>query len=380
MLIPLYTDRRLRQRPVVNLGLLGVTVAMYLAQLAVPAVQAELLLRPYELSPLNLVGSAFLHGGLLHLAGNMLFLYIFGNSVEDRLGHATYLGLYLGGAVAAALLHAVTETSPALGASGAVAAVTGAYLVLFPKSKIVLLILYIVITTFSVPAVWFVGLKVFLDLFNALAPGETGVAHWAHLGGYAYGIALGLVLLRARLIGRENADGLSILARGRDRRRDRFERRKLGQVHESALDVVPKAHEDPRLVRSTDLRAAIGEAFDRGNATEAARLYGELQSVDPRQVLRPEQQMAVAGEFYRTARHKPAAAAFRRYLEHYGGRRDAESAHAELMLGLLLSRYLDDPAAARGHLTRAADGLERAGDADNAAFARAEAGSLAAPA
>ena len=383
MLIPIYTDRRLAHRPAVNLGLIGLNVLVFLLQQASPTVTAALVLRPYDLSPLNVVGSTFLHGGVLHLLGNMLFLYIFGNNVNDRLGNAAYLGFYLAGGVAAGLLHALTDTSQALGASGAVAAVTGAYLVVFPRSQIVVLFLYFVITTFSVPAVWFVGLKIFLDLFmgfnTSVLGAESGVAHFAHLGGYAYGLLAGSLLLRANLIPRDPMDGLSILGRSRRRSLNQRDLRRSGQTHGSALDIVPASQADPKLARVADLRAEINAAFDRDDAATAADRYRDLLSVDPRQSLSHGAQMAVANELYKQGRHREAAAAYRRFLDRFSSRRDAEAAQAELMLGLLLSRYLNEPAAANDHLKSAADRLDALGLSDDAAFARGERAALASP-
>ena len=149
--------------------------------------------------------SMFLHGGWLHLAGNMLFLWIFGNNVEDRLGRISFILLYVLGGLAAAGLQLMFDPNsavPNVGASGAVAAVLGSYLVLFPHARIHTLVFFIFITWLELPATvvligWFV-----LQLFSGV--GEMGrqvgggVAYWAHVGGFAFGALVTLALVRRR--------------------------------------------------------------------------------------------------------------------------------------------------------------------------------------
>jgi membrane associated rhomboid family serine protease len=147
----------------------------------------------------------FLHGGLLHLAGNLLYLWIFGDNVEDELGHGRYLVFYLGSGILAALLQGVlspSSTVPMIGASGAIAGVLGAYFVLHPRARIVTLVpLFLFFPLVEVPA-WLYLLFWFLMQFwagtSSLASGsgaEGGVAWWAHVGGFVSGLLL-LALLR----------------------------------------------------------------------------------------------------------------------------------------------------------------------------------------
>ena len=149
--------------------------------------------------------SMFLHGGWLHLAGNMLFLWVFGNNVEDRLGRITFLLLYvLGGLAATALQVAFDPNSavPNVGASGAIAAVLGSYLVMFPRARIHTLVFFIFITSLQLPAVvvlvgWFV-----LQLFSGVGGMGNqlggGVAYWAHVGGFVFGLAVTWLFFRSR--------------------------------------------------------------------------------------------------------------------------------------------------------------------------------------
>lgn len=380
MLLPISTDRKLRHVPGVNLALIGACVLMFLLQRAFPGVEAALLLRPYEPSVIGIVGSAFLHAGWLHLLGNMLFLYIFGNTINDFLGHAGYIALYLGGAVASSLLHATIDDVPALGASGAVAAVTGSYLALFPRSRVNVLFFYFIITIFSVPALWFVGLFFVLDLIvgidSSFLGGESSVANWGHIGGAVYGFTVSMLLLQTRLVPRDQFDILTMIQRRRQRKATRAEMEKLGQSHGSAMDIVPKRKEHEALARVQDLRATINHAFDQDDPSAAAAAYAQLLAIDDRQVLSHDYQLAAANQLYRDARHADAAKAYQRYLDRYGAADDLDVAQSRLFLGLLLSRYLGQPTEAKTYLDAAADSLDRLGRPDDATFARQEAASL----
>lgn len=144
-----------------------------------------------------LLTNTFLHGGWLHLIGNMWFLWIFGPAMEARLGRLGFVILYLGGGVAASLMHVLTHPQslePVLGASGAIAAVIAAYAVTFPAARIVTIIPILFIPLFvPIPALWFAlfwfGLQVVQGSSELMSPAMAGsVAWWAHIGGFAFGI------------------------------------------------------------------------------------------------------------------------------------------------------------------------------------------------
>ncbi len=148
----------------------------------------------WQAALLPLFTSMFLHAGLLHLAGNLLFLWIFGDNVEDFLGHLEYLLFYFVCGIAAGLLHAVTNfhsNHPALGASGAISGVMGAYMVLYPRSRVLTLVFIFLV---PIPAVIILGwwfLLQFLGGINAMgATAAGGVAWWAHVGGFLTGAIL----------------------------------------------------------------------------------------------------------------------------------------------------------------------------------------------
>jgi membrane associated rhomboid family serine protease len=164
---------------------------------------------------LSVFVAMFLHGGWFHLAGNMLFLWIFGNNVEDRLGYVVYPLFYvLGGLAASALQLAIAPNStiPSLGASGAIGGVLGAYIVLFPHARVTTLIIFFFITVIEVPAgvilaIWFV-----LQLFSGVGQLASevnggGVAYWAHVGGFAFGALVAWLFYRNRRRPRPTVSG-----------------------------------------------------------------------------------------------------------------------------------------------------------------------------
>ncbi|HEX6293641.1 MAG TPA: rhomboid family intramembrane serine protease [Nitrososphaeraceae archaeon] len=140
-----------------------------------------------------IVTSMFLHGGIMHIIGNMVFLHIFGDNIEDRFGHFKYLILYLLWGIAAGIIHSFYAISvgsgdiPAVGASGAISGVLGAYLVLFPKAKILTIITAFFITTVRIPAIAYIPLWFILQVIFSIINPEGGVAYLAHIGGFAVG-------------------------------------------------------------------------------------------------------------------------------------------------------------------------------------------------
>ena len=171
------------------------------------ALQQELQRRcPEKDVNLSIPVSMFLHGGWLHIAGNMLFLWIFGNNVEDRLKRPLFIAFYfLGGLAATALQLAFgpNSTIPNVGASGAIAAVLGAYLVLFPRARVYTIVIFFFITAIELPAVAVLGFWFVLQLFSGVGGlgadvNGGGVAYWAHVGGFAFGAAVTWLFFRGR--------------------------------------------------------------------------------------------------------------------------------------------------------------------------------------
>jgi rhomboid family protein len=215
MFIPLKDLNPSRTYPFVNITLIFANIAAFIYEIGLEATlprQAyEALLLSYSTVParfpaflaghanfepsfMPLITSMFLHAGFLHLAGNMLFLWIFGDNVEDFFGHFTYLFFYLVCGIGAGLLHVLFNlhsTIPAVGASGAISGVMGAYILLYPRARILTLVF---IFPLPVPAVIFLGLWYLMQFLSGLSTLGVkvtgGVAVWAHIGGFLLGILL----------------------------------------------------------------------------------------------------------------------------------------------------------------------------------------------
>ncbi len=147
----------------------------------------------------TLFTNMFLHGGWMHLIGNMIFLWIFADNIEATIGNVKFLLFYLAGGIAASLIHVALNTHsqiPSIGASGAISAVMGTYLIMFPKSRVKVLVVYF-FRSFYLSAVIFLGLWIAFQLYNGISTIGTnqntgGVAHWAHIGGFAFGLLYGI--------------------------------------------------------------------------------------------------------------------------------------------------------------------------------------------
>lgn len=217
MLLPLKDLNQRRTFPVVNVLLILVNIAVFFYQVTLPPhaaaafqlLNAEVPARfpawlsgavSFQLAFRPLLTSMFLHGGLAHLFGNMLFLWIFGDNVEDYFGHLGYLFFYLACGIAASFVHILFNlfsAIPALGASGAISGVMGAYVLLYPRARILTLVLVFVV---PLPAVVILGYWFVLQLAEGLAGlGTTptgGVAIWAHIGGFVTGMAVAAAVRR----------------------------------------------------------------------------------------------------------------------------------------------------------------------------------------
>ncbi|WP_035991588.1 rhomboid family intramembrane serine protease [Leptolyngbya sp. KIOST-1] len=223
-MVPLHDNNPTQITPWVNYGLIATNILVFLYALTLTPSQLEELFQTFAVVPeqltasfqsgnpaqmwaegITLFTSQFLHGGFLHLGGNMMFLWVFGNNIEEKLGRVSYLFFYLTCGALAALAQwgvAMQSSIPAVGASGAIAGVLGAYILRFPKARILTLVpLGFFLTTFRIPALFFLGFwffQQFLYGFASLQATTTadtgGVAYWAHAGGFVVGLALGPML------------------------------------------------------------------------------------------------------------------------------------------------------------------------------------------
>jgi len=205
-MLPLGDEEPTRTTPIVNWLLIAVCTITFLWQISGGYRFFIYTLYTYGLIPARLMmgegyytllTNMFLHGGWMHLLGNMFFLYIFGDNVEDACGHVKYLIFYLICGVAASLLWLITSWGaqyPAVGASGAISGVMGAYFVLYPEARIRALVRFgFFWQIVSLPAYLMLGLWFLYQLLLALIPINLGVAYWAHVGGFITGLALGRV-------------------------------------------------------------------------------------------------------------------------------------------------------------------------------------------
>jgi membrane associated rhomboid family serine protease len=227
--IPLRDANPTRRTPWITIGLIAINVAVFFLWQPITGTPEEQNLFffchgaiPQELTEfqpipavaqacggksvlVSLFTSMFLHGGFLHIAGNMLYLWVFGNNVEDRMGRVPFLLFYLLAGIVAAYAEALTHSGapvPLVGASGAIAGALGSYLVMFPHARVVTLVpLFFFLQLAELPAVFVLGFWFVLQAFQgvgALAGDTGGVAWWAHIGGFAFGAVVALLFYRSR--------------------------------------------------------------------------------------------------------------------------------------------------------------------------------------
>jgi membrane associated rhomboid family serine protease len=222
--IPLKDKNPTHRVPVVTIALIVANIAVFLYEVSLGP-QLEQFLFAFGVVPNDIVGSfalgkiriggllpmftsLFVHGGWLHLGGNMLYLWVFGDNVEDKLGHGRYLVFYLVCGLVASLLHVFIDpnsTVPTVGASGAISGILGAYLLMFPRARVITVIpIFVFLQFVELPALLVLGFWFVMQFFNGLISlgyetgGMGGVAWWAHIGGFVAGLVLILPLRKYR--------------------------------------------------------------------------------------------------------------------------------------------------------------------------------------
>jgi membrane associated rhomboid family serine protease len=226
-MIPISDENPTQTKPLVTWGIIFACIATFLWQLSFSEGDSEALFFALGFVPRNLfdkavtasvygipwpwvtlITSMFLHGGFLHLGGNMLYLWIFGNNVEDAMGHMRFLLFYLACGIAAALAEGIVNPHSALpmvGASGAISGVLAGYVLIYPRARVTVIIpLGILLYPTKISALYVVGFWFVLQLLNGVgaAPGTPGTAWWAHVGGFAAGFLLTPFLSHFPLFGR----------------------------------------------------------------------------------------------------------------------------------------------------------------------------------
>ncbi len=214
-MIPIKDDVPTNTFPFITISIIVINVLVFVYQLGLGLDGAEFFLYrtaaiPYEVThfvdvfpralvppPFTVFTAMFVHAGLLHLGGNMLFLWIFGDNIEDSFGHVKFIFFYLGAGIVASMAHILLDpnsTIPMVGASGAVAGVLGAYFLLYPRAKVLTLVFLIFfISMVRGPAVFFLGFWFFIQLLCSGAGGGGGIAWYAHIGGFLPGAAVVLI-------------------------------------------------------------------------------------------------------------------------------------------------------------------------------------------
>ena len=385
-MIPIGSDYQMRRIPWVNYALVASNVLIYLLGYNLNPDGGEarlqgaaLMLDPAAPQLYQFFTSVFLHSDFWHLAGNMIFLWVFGNALNDRFGHVGYAAFYLAGGVLACLGHMMFSDAQVLGASGAISAITGAYLVLFPMVRLTLLFWFYIISIFHVSSIVFLMFCFLKDLFMSLQGGR-GVAYEAHLSGYLFGIGVATLLLATKILPRNSFDLLNLIRsahrRGKYRRMaaqgyDPFSRLiATGQPGTDEWDR-HKRDKPPVLsgqeIRELELRREISDAC-KGHDLQAATVrYIELISLDAKAVLPRQEQLDIANQLMHAQRYADAAGAYEQFRKHHGSYERMGEIY--LLLGLLYGRYLNQPDTGAAMLQKAIDRLD---DPRQAEMARGE--------
>lgn len=384
MLFPVGTDRGFRRTPVVTTAIIALTVAVFFLQMlaanraAQEAGGEDLVVMSAERSELvqrlaagpgqpwyTAVTSAFLHADWLHIVGNMVLLAVFGVLIEDRLGHLGFAVLYLSGAAASSVLFQVLQGGYGFGASGAVATVTGAFLALMPLVQV--RVASLVGGSLVISGWGFVLIAVGFDVFLSLRLTEHRVGWGAHLGGYAFGFSVAMVLLATGVLGPERHDMFALFKRARLRR----ELRTAGAMEGASVRARADAGADEASRDLMQRRAAITERMGAGDLAGAAALYaamvkahaegaGGAGTTSAASVLSRRHQIDLATHLHQAGDRKLAALAYERFASTYRDERDAP--RAALLAAMLCARSLGETARARSLLAGLRERLRDEGE------------------
>lgn len=326
MLIPLGTNRPLARRTRIVPLLIGLNLAIFVIQILLQSSDPQLAARMVNLgsvwrNDLTLwtpITSAFLHGDFWHIAGNMLALFVFGPPVEDRFGRIGFFVFYIAGAIGSGLIHVAVSVNPAIGASGAIAAVTGAFLVLFPNCRVKVIWFFILIQILMAPAWWLIGLWIVIDMFSQALQPNNGTANAAHLGGYATGISVAMFLLATKILKREPSYDLFSILQHKNRKR---------AFKAATKNAAPKPYsaakkEDPKVAELAARRAQISERLHEGNLDDASSRYlamVEYFNDDPDfpTTMHRDAQYQIANHLYQINKREEALDAYQALIKEY---------------------------------------------------------------
>ncbi|MCK5113458.1 MAG: rhomboid family intramembrane serine protease [Phycisphaerae bacterium] len=352
MIIPIHTDYKRQHTPWMNYLIVAVNILLFVlgynaSSPAHSARIAEWMLQPDQPMMVQFFSSMFLHASIAHLLGNMVFLWVFGNAVNDKFGQAGYLAFYLAGGLLAGIGYLVLSGSaPVLGASGAIAAVAGAYLVLLPRTTITLLVLlFYVFIPWEVSSLYFILIQFVFEIFMTAkgfaGPASGGIAYAAHASGYLFGIAVSFLVLRIQALPRDDYDLIHLL-------RDYVRRRKFKKLvaagydpfrHPTVFGDMEKTDDAPvTSPPEQELRDNIARAITAHDIKQGVKQYGLLEAMVENPVLPRTQQLDIANQMMADNQYKSAARAYERFVEH--NPKYDEIGDIYLLLGLLYGRYL----------------------------------------
>ncbi len=301
-LLPFGTNNPTRRFPYVTVTIIILNVIVYMGSIRSGNYSefiGEYGFVPSDPSFLTLITYQFLHSpGFLHLhiVFNMLFLWLFGNNVEDLMGPVAFVPFYLVCGICAGLLHWASTSMgagadvPMIGASGAVFGITGAYFVLFPRSSVRVILIFIIfpIVSFQLPALFFIGLQFAREVYYGLSTigAGVGVAHWAHIGGFGFGAGILYLLIATRAVIVPNFDKV-------------------------------KRGEYANISREEKFIGRLATATEKKNFAGIPVEYRALMAAEPHVVLEPEKQMQVARIASKAQDFDMAVTAYRKMLERY---------------------------------------------------------------
>jgi len=358
VLIPISTDRPSKRPARVTPVLVGINLAVFSAMLLLPMASDITIRDIYAAGQVGggrivwytLITSAFLHGGFVHLLGNMITLWVFGPPVEDRLGRVWFTIFYLAAAVASGLAHALLEAAPAIGASGAIAGVTGAFLVLFPATRVKCFMIFFIIGLVMVPSWFLIGLRIAFDLLSQSFGVRNDIANIAHLGGYAFGAAVAGSLLFTGVLAREPYDLLSLI-RHRNRRRV-IRAAATAQSSSGPMRPAKASKPDPETDDLARRRAQVSTLLAEDKPDQAADAYEQLIDAYAHRphagTLSRDAQLKLAGYLLAGGRRRLAARTLEGFLATYPN--DPERAEIGILLARVAAHDLGDPARARALL------------------------------
>ncbi|MDP7009444.1 MAG: rhomboid family intramembrane serine protease [Phycisphaerales bacterium] len=325
MLLPIGTDVRLKKDPTVTYLLIGLNMLLFALYWAVQRATGDngsgemlmyvkQLFEDGELSRgqfhvLNLCTYQFIHAGWLHVIGNMIFLLPFGKVVEDRLGHVGFLALYLGCGMVGGILHVLFYSNPVIGASGSVCGITAAFATIAPKARIRILFVFFIITMIEVPGLLLVLFQIAFDslnLFGSIAGADGGRTAWVvHLGGYATGMGIVLLLFCTKLLPRGEFDLCSLITQAKRRRTFRSTLKQPNSKKEKEKDT-----RSP----SDRAQARITRLLQEGQHDHAMEAYRNVLQTTPAFRLAPQCRIEVANSLVQGGHVKEAAALYESYL------------------------------------------------------------------